>query len=200
MSNAKISFENNILNISNSVSIYKYLNEKAQNLDSTILLRSQYVLIVSALDTYIHSAITNRIVDLFFSQNSNFNVNVDIPLSTVFSMKNSDEIMQRQILLSCLKKKFSKDSYQSPKSIEYICSVLEIKHIWKEIGQKIGKNAEDTKNQLALIINRRNKIAHESDWNESTRQYETITLQTVLDCQKFIKEFVLALDDLIFSS
>lgn len=199
MSNAKISFENNIRNISNSISIFEFLDKKAPNLDSTILLRSQFVLIISAFDTYVHSAITSKIIYLFFDQNKNIDVNVDIPLSKVFSMRNANELLQKEILSNYLKEKFSKDSFQSPKSIEYACSILGIKHIWTEIGQKIGKNAEDTKNQLALFVNRRNKIAHESDWNESTSQYEFIDLNTVLDCKRFIIELVSALDELIFS-
>ena len=57
MSNAKDDFNNNIRSINNSILIYKYLNNNAKNLDSTILLRSQFMLIVSAFDTYVHSTI-----------------------------------------------------------------------------------------------------------------------------------------------
>ncbi len=66
MSNAKDDFNNNIRSINNSILIYKYLNNNAKNLDSTILLRSQFMLIVSAFDTYVHSAIINKIIELYF--------------------------------------------------------------------------------------------------------------------------------------
>ena len=41
-------------------------------------------------------------------------------------MKNSDEIMQKDLLENYLIDKLSKDSFQSPKSIEYAYSILKI--------------------------------------------------------------------------
>ena len=56
--------------------------------------------------------------------------------------------------------------------------------------------AEDIKNKLSLIVNRRNKIAHESDWNKIIRKYEEINLEIVLECQLFIENMVKALDEI----
>lgn len=82
MSNEKDNFDSNIRSICNSISIYQYLENNAKNLDSTILLRSQFVLIVSALDTYVHSAVINKIIEVYFSQ-SNTDLNVEVPLSLI---------------------------------------------------------------------------------------------------------------------
>lgn len=89
MNNAKYDFENNICSINNSVLIYKYLKNNAKNLDSTILLRSQFMLIVSAFDTYVHSVVINKIINKYFSQNSTIDINIDVTLSLVYRMKNS---------------------------------------------------------------------------------------------------------------
>lgn len=83
--------------------IYKYLESNAKNLDSTILLRSQFMLIVSAFDTYVHSAIINKIVEIYFSPNSIIQLNMEIPLSLVYRMKNSEEIMQKGLLENYLR-------------------------------------------------------------------------------------------------
>lgn len=48
-------------------------------------------------------------------------------------------------------------------SIEYALSLINIGKLWVSISSNMQKNAEDIKKQLALIIDRRNKIAHESD-------------------------------------
>ena len=50
MNSAKKEFKENICSINNSIQVYKYLKNNAKNMDSTILLRSQFMLIVSALD------------------------------------------------------------------------------------------------------------------------------------------------------
>ena len=104
--------------------------------------------------------------------------------------------MQRELLENYLVKKLSKDSFQSPKSIEYAYSILKIDHIWSKLSEQMGMRSEDIRNKLALIVDRRNKIAHESDWNKITRKYEDIELETVLECQDFIENMVEALDKL----
>ena len=199
MSSAKDDFKNNIRSISNSISIYQYLQKNAKNLDSTILLRSQYVVIVSAFDTYVHSALINKIIEAYFTSDATVEFGVDIPLSLVWKMRTSDENMQKELLKSYLNKKFSKDSFQSPKSIEYAYGILKINQIWTKIGKKIQKSADHVKGTLALIVKRRNKIAHESDWNEITRKYEEIDLKMVLECQEFIQKLVDALDALTYT-
>lgn len=199
MSNAKDDFDSNIRSIYNSVSIYQYLENNAKNLDSTILLRSQFVLIVSALDTYVHSAVINKIIEVYFSQSS-IELDVEVPLSLMHRMKNVNENMQKEMLSNYLNEKFSKDSFQSPKSIVYAYSILGIDHIWSKIGNELGRRAEDVKNTLALIVKRRNKIAHESDWNKITREYEEIDLGMVLDCKEFVQQIVKVLDILLYDT
>lgn len=199
MSNAKDDFDSNIRSIYNSVSIYQYLENNAKNLDSTILLRSQFVLIVSALDTYVHSAVINKIIEAYFSQ-SIIELNVEVPLSLMHRMKNVNENMQKEMLSNYLNEKFSKDSFQSPKSIVYAYSILGIDRIWSKIGNELGRSAEDVKNTLALIVKRRNKIAHESDWNKITREYEEIDLGMVLDCKEFVQQIVKVLDILLYDT
>lgn len=104
--------------------------------------------------------------------------------------------MQKELLENYLAKKLSKDSFQSPKSIEYAYSLLQIDHLWSKLSVKLNMRAEDIKNKLSLIVNRRNKIAHESDWNKIIRKYEEINLEIVLECQLFIENMVKALDEI----
>ena len=86
------------------------------------------------------------------------------------------------------------------KSIVYAYSILGIDHIWSKIGNELGRRAEDVKNTLALIVKRRNKIAHESDWNKITREYEEIDLGMVLDCKEFVQQIVKVLDILLYDT
>lgn len=198
MSNIKDIYEKNISSINSSIYIYKYLQSKAKNLDATILLRSQFVLIVSAFDTYIHSVVINKIMDKYFSSSQQIDVQLDIPLSLACEMKNLDTEMQKSKLYNFLVRKLSKDSFQSPKSIEYAFSIIGINKIWSRLSDKMLMQSDDIKNVLAIIVNRRNKIAHESDWNIITETYEDIELKDVLDCEKFINNMVDSIDDMVY--
>lgn len=198
MNNIKNNYEKNMLSINNSISIYHYLQSKAKNLDATILLRSQFVLIISAFDTYVHSMIVNKIIDSYFSSEQQFNIQLDIPLSLAYEMKDLNVDMQKNKLYNFLVKKLSKDSFQSPKSIEYAFSILGISKIWTKLSDKMQMQPDDIKNMLSIIVNRRNKIAHESDWNVVTGSYEDIELTDVLDCKNFINNMVDSIDDIIY--
>ena len=197
MINIKGNYEKNMLSIDNSILIYKYLQSNARNMDTTILLRSQFVLIVSAFDTYMHSFIINKIMETFFSSKQQFYIEIDIPLRIVYEMKNLNIDRQKDILLGFLRNKLSKDSFQSPKSIEYAFSIIGVRKIWTKLSDKLEMEAEDIKKMLSIIVNRRNKIAHESDWNIATGTYEDIELSDVLHCKEFICNMVDAINDIV---
>ncbi len=190
-------YEKNILSINNSISIYRYLRTQAKNLDASILLRSQFVLIVSAFDTYVHSLVVDEIMKSFFSPGQILKMEIDIPLSLAFEIRNSTEVEQKEKMYTFLVKKLSKDSFQSPKSIEYAFLILSISKIWTRLSDKMGMRAEDVKNTLSLIVNRRNKIAHESDWNNITGTFEDIEIEDVLQCKDFINNIVYSMNDIV---
>lgn len=197
MNNIMNNYEKNILSINNSILIYQYLQAQAKNMDATILLRSQYVLIISAFDTYIHSLVINKVVENYFSEQEEFDIQIDIPLSLAFEMKGATITLQKEKLYNFLKKKLSKDSFQSPKSIEYALSIIGVGKIWSKLSDKTGIKAEDIKNTLSIIVNRRNKIAHESDWNSVTGAYEDIGVEDVLYCRDFITKLVNSINDIV---
>lgn len=64
-----------------------------------------------------------------------------------------------------IKKVNSKDSYQSPKSVEYALGLIGVTNIWSKVAPGMRMSAQDVRLELGNIVNRRNKIAHESDLN-----------------------------------
>lgn len=61
----------------------------------------------------------------------------------------------------------------------------------------MGKTADNITKRLGLIIDRRNKIAHESDWNSFKNCYEQIELSNMQDCKEFICDLVGAMEKII---
>lgn len=183
-------YEKNICKVNEIIAVYNYLCQNAKDFDCSTILRSQFVMIVSAFDTYVHCYIINKIMRQYFSEEK-FSVQSDIPLQLSFSMRGKNDIEQRKMIYEFFLRKLSKDSFQAPKSIEYAFSIIGINKIWKRLGEHIPeKSPEEIKGTLALIIDRRNKIAHESDWDNISRSYRGITLGDITHCRDFISSLV----------
>ena len=54
-------------------------------------------------------------------------------------------------------------SFQQPDKIAYAIRLISDKKLWQEVANNMNKSAKDIKQQLTLIVDRRNKIAHEAD-------------------------------------
>lgn len=193
MNDIKGNYEKSIVSINNAASIYKFLESNAKNLNATIILRSQIVLIISAFDTFMHSLVIKKIIDTYFSNEQQMGIQLDIPLKLVYEMRGLDVAGQRRKLYCYLKKRLNKDSFQSPRSVEYAFSLIGICKIWTRVSNEMHMLPEDVKNTLSIIVNRRNKIAHESDWNSFSGSYEDIQLEDVIECERFINQLVCAI-------
>ena len=174
--------------------IYEYLQNNAAALDSTALLRAEYVLIISAFDSYLHNVVRKRLSNDFLAGELS---GCDIKLSLEsFSIINSaTNINEKKQLLDLeIRKALEKDSYQSPKSVDYAMDAIGIKKIWKKSESVFNDTGEHIKDQLSLIIKRRNQIAHESDIDFLSGELRTIDSQTVDECRNFITKLVTSID------
>lgn len=199
-------FEDNICSAESLEPIYLFIANKAENMDATYLLRAEYVLIVSALDTYVHMVIEDRLVDNLFdicTDQGEFCVPISM-VKRILSLQN--ELMQNEVMRDerkrdlCryyIRERLRKDSYQSPKSLEYAFGLIGIRRIWSSVKTGMGMESDSVKNKLGLIVNRRNMIVHESDRNRVTGEIQQIDLQTVLDCKSFIVRLVNELEVLV---
>jgi len=200
MSKAKKQFEDSITSLKNIDAIYGYISSNAPALDSSSLLRAEFVMIVSAFDTYVHELVIERVVDIFFNKLLSSDIDVLLPIYTVKCIINEpNPFEQRQLLTSELRRIMSGNSFQSPKSIEYALSLLGLRKIWKLLSssQKLKMSGKDIRSTLSLIVNRRNKIAHESDFDPQTETHLYIDRQIVNDCAEFITKLVNEIDNII---
>jgi hypothetical protein len=58
-------------------------------------------------------------------------------------------------------------SFQKPDQIADAVRLFSSVELWKELGAQLGEDPHDLKVQLKLIVDRRNKIAHEADIDPS---------------------------------
>jgi hypothetical protein len=163
------------------------LEEQAQE-----ILRAEIVLSVSALDCFIHDLIKYGMVEAYQGHRS-FGKQFEtyqIPVKFLRLIENSEQLDDKLgYLENAIMENNSKDSYQSPKSIEYALQLINITSVWKSLANPMNDKAEDIKNELALIVDRRNKIAHEADYDVLTGSKSPIDRQNINDVIQFIENF-----------
>ena len=98
MSNEKNFFDQQIMSVRSLTSIHQYLTENAATMDASLLLRSEYVLIVSAFDSYLHSIVRRKIRENFF--NSQFlPTTLSLPITDYLLIHNESNIGNKQQIL-----------------------------------------------------------------------------------------------------
>lgn len=166
MRSPKKTWDINIANVKHMHWLHQKLCKLLPAMDLNDILRSEIVLVVSAFDCYIHDIVLSGMNDMFSSNKvatKHYN-DFCLPMSIVNQLlSTNDKNIREQIYHSSVKKLLAKDSYQAPSSIEYAMNILNVKKIWSLIGKQLGIPPSDVRKELAIIIQRRNKIAHEAD-------------------------------------
>jgi hypothetical protein len=190
-------FENNVESVDELVKLYEVINEQLPLLEdqSKEILRAIIVLSVSALDNFLHDYYRTEIVEAYLGIGS-FSVQfekIKISIKGLGEIDNSSSIPEKRNYLTNELRKIQKtESYQSGKSIENLFVTLNVKNVWSQL-ERIGLDsmkANDIKNELSNIIDRRNKISHESDWDFINQRKYPISLQDINDVTNFIKNLV----------
>jgi hypothetical protein len=136
-------------------------------LDPSDILRSQIVLVVSAMDAFIHDI--TRVGMLEISENkrpstdkyNNFKISI-LSLSRSFTGATFSECLEDEV-----RRSHGYLAFQQPGKISDALNFFSSLDLWNSIGRKLGKDAKDLKNELSLIVQRRDKIAHEADSDPS---------------------------------
>lgn len=179
-------------------SLYGYIQKVSPSLDTSQLLRSEYALIISSFDKYVHDVVREKLLYNFFNKN----IEPDNPLEfSIFEVKNiidePNQINRELLLDGYIHKAISKSSFQSPKSMEYALSLIGLKNIWAQLALIMGQPASGIREQLAIYINRRNKIVHEADIDPATNTFANIDLNSVNSCNIFMNNLVAAIEKIL---
>lgn len=185
-------FRQNIESVRELDSIFGLITSNYPLLEdqSREILRAEIVLSVSALDCFIHDLIKQGMVETYQGDRiaSNQLSTYQIPFKFLKLIENSEQLDDKLAYLeNAIKENNSKDSYQSPKSIEYALQLINISSVWKNLASPMNLKAEDIKGELSLIIDRRNKIAHEADYDVLTGSKYPIDRQNINDVIQFIE-------------
>ena len=161
------SFRENISRARELGQLYSALSAiTTQALSTDDLLRSQMVMSVSAMDHYIHEVVRQGMVAIYEGTRppvpgfSRFQVSLlEAKSSVPASSSNWVDVAIRQ--------SHSFLSFQHPDKLAEALRLIHPDPIWPALENRIGIPAKDLKEHLKLIVDRRNKIAHEADIDPS---------------------------------
>lgn len=140
---------------------------KAQStpaLDLSDILRAALVLSVSALDFYVHEIVRLGMLEIYQGLRpestafSRFQISLASAREALSVNMNLDYWLENEI-----RQRHSYKSFQQPEKIADAIRLISDKKLWGEVANHMGRTARDVKRQLSIIVDRRNKIAHEAD-------------------------------------
>lgn len=140
----------------------------AGTLDLTDILRAAIVSAVSAFDAFIHEITRIGMVEIFQNARAatasfgRFPISMENVLLVVATPTHTkwleDEIRRQHGWLS----------FQQPDKVADAVRLFCGKELWKEVAKILGTDDKSAKNRLALVVDRRNKIAHEADMDPTS--------------------------------
>jgi len=165
-------FRISIARVRDLIAVHNSLKAQASSVrDLSDMLRATLVLAVSALDYYIHEVVRIGMLEIHRGERpeppafSGFEISLGSARAGINAGQNIDSWLEDEI-----RQRHSYKSFQKPDNIAKAVRLISNKKLWKEVSINMGrlaKDAEDIKNQLSLIVDRRNKIAHEADIDPS---------------------------------
>jgi len=165
--------------------------------DISDILRAGHVLSVSALDSFVHELVRAALMDIYDGRRadvpgySRLRVNLGNfvghgAISTARSNIESDIRAQHGYL-----------AFQHPDRIaDAVRSVSDLK-LWDEVGARLGQPAKEVKQHLILVVERRNKIAHEADVDPTFGARWPIRSSDVLGVVEFVDKVARAIDEIV---
>jgi len=134
--------------------------------DCSDILRSQIVLAVSALDYFFHEIVLEGMVDIYTGKRKptpaykRYNVSLELLLSESSGL---DPVRFESVI----REKLSYMTFQQPDKISEAIKLFSDRPIWSLVSTHMALQKTIIKETLRLIVQRRNKIAHEADIDPS---------------------------------
>lgn len=192
-------FDTNITRVRHLGHIYQAISAQTTIVvDLSDILRAELVMAVSALDHYVHEVVRLGMLKSYHSPSartpafSRFQVTLDSVFDG-FAGPASDSWLEEQISL-----RHGYQSFQRPDKIAEAIRLISEVELWNEIGNRLGLSGRQAKQELCLIIQRRDKIAHEADMDPSfPGQRWPIDAALVAEAVDFIDQLVRTIHSIV---
>lgn len=134
--------------------------------DSSDLLRAQIVLAVSALDFYVHEVVVLGMIEVYKGIRPSTSA-FDRYKISAGAMMIGHPAGGTTWLEAEIRERHSFLSFQQPDKIADAIRLFSNLDLWKSVGTELCQDDTAVKSMLKLIVDRRNKVAHEADLDPS---------------------------------
>jgi len=200
MINAYNQFKQHMSYVRELHSVYTAISPQSiKSIDLSDILRAEIVFAVSAFDFYIHEIVRLGLIEIYLNKRSitpsarQLSISLESVMAALRSGPTDVFWLEKEI-----KDKLGWRSFQRSDNVNDALKYIIDDKIWKLISDKIGSLPEDVKRELDLIIDRRNKIAHEADIDPTSPGARwPIDEMMIFDTVNFIEELVKAIDSIV---
>lgn len=161
-------FRTNLSRIRSLHTVYlSLLGSVTSIVDLSDLLRAEVVLVVSALDHFVHELTRLGMMEIWRGGRPattaylRFSVSMDIT-TRLAGAAGTDTHLEAEIRM-----RHGYQAFQQPDNIADAIRLFSAVDLWRDVATALGLRPEDVRSQLKLIVDRRNKIAHEADVDPS---------------------------------
>lgn len=180
--------------------LYRYFEESvAVPMDTSDLLRWQWVQCISAFDKLIHDLVRVGMLEIFSGSRSPtpkyYTFQIDI--QTYEEMK-SNRIGARLIFEQKVILKHGFLAFQDPNKVADALSFIWVENDkWGKISSQMGMNKNECTTYLKNIVIRRNQIVHEGDYTDILSKRQDIFSEDVIDIRNYILKLGKAIYDCV---
>jgi len=180
-------FSSEIEGCGNVIGIADNLAPRAPALDLSDLYRYSLAGAVSALDTAVHSLVRTAILLQLQRIGPALHAQLPVPVDLFRRWYGGDGSALNEIALA-IRIAHGRWTMQFAKDIADAVRLVSPRPLWVSIAGGDTDTAKDLKSSLDLVIQRRNKIAHESDLDPSTGAKWPITSALAIAAIEVVKE------------
>lgn len=157
-------FRTNIERVRQLSTIFEvFVGMTTDAIDLSDVLRAELVLAVSALDHFIHEIIYFGMLEICKGSRTHTDAyyRFSVPLQATHSA--IDNSQTTEWLETVIRQAHGWKSFQNPDNIAEGIRLISSVKLWNEVSQVMRLSPKDVKLKLKMIVDRRNKIAHEAD-------------------------------------
>lgn len=186
-----------IKDIENVEVLYNYFEKHmAAPIDTSDLLRWQWVQCISAFDKFVHDLVRVGMLEIFLGYRAttpkynNFQIDIQTYGDMANDIMNASLILEQKIIC---KNGFL--AFQDPNKVaDALSFIWNENDKWEKIANRMGWKKNNCTTYLKNIVIRRNQIVHEGDYTDSLLKRQDIFPQDVND----IRIYILKLGEAIY--
>ena len=163
------SFQDNISRVKALHALYiAFSSSVTVAVDLTDILRAEIVLAASALDHYVHELTWKGMTECWrgarpaTDQFKKFRMQVDAAVAIMSNPTQGTAIFEAEV-----RGRHAFASFMQPDKIADAVRLFSDVKLWDDVSHELGISSKDARDSIAVIVNRRNQIAHEADIDPS---------------------------------